>query len=328
MGMETAECDAAVSVQTRQNTSSQEISNPDEINLLEYVHVLVKYKAFILGFTFLGLIGGYIAAVVKGPIYVAEAVIEAKEAENQSSAPNLSSLGAFGGLVASQFNLSGNPGLDRIALILESRKFNAELIEKYDLLPEIYAQKWPDVYEKHYDTLDAKWSQEFVKPVLLGVGNTLKESFLKKDISKKTMSLRVESGDSLFSHTVLEHYLEYLNSYIQATVKTEAKDNVAYLEGQLLAVSDPLLREKLQGMIAVEMEKMMLVSKEAFKILDPPYCFKQFREKKLYPLVFAAGLFFMTALAVVFFHTLLSGQKTAEDKNYLALIKRDLRKIV
>ncbi|MFP4165442.1 MAG: hypothetical protein ACLFQB_10095 [Chitinispirillaceae bacterium] len=110
-------------------------------------------------------------------------------------------------------------------------------------------------------------------------------------------------------------------------MKTDAKDNVDYLEGQLITVSDPLLREKLQGMIASEMEKMMLVSKEAFKVVDPPFCFKQFREKKLYPLVFAAGLFFTTALTVIFLHALVGGEKTDEDKNYMTMIKKDLKRI-
>ena len=108
--------------------------DPDEINLLEYIYVLVKNKWWIIGATVLGLVLGYGAAIIKGPSYVAEAVIAAKESNN-SSTPNLSGLGMLGGMVAGQLNISQNPGLDKIDLILDSKKFNAELIEKYNLLP-------------------------------------------------------------------------------------------------------------------------------------------------------------------------------------------------
>ncbi len=277
----------------------------DEINMLEYVRVVLKRKVLIVGLTFFGLIGGFTAALVKGPTFVAEAVIAAKEQEGQAAASNLSALGAIGGLVASQFNMVGSPGLDKIDIILNSRKFNAEMIEKYDLLPAIYAQLRPDLYKKHYDTISNSWDEQFPEPKILGVGKKLKEEFLQKETHKnKTMTLRVESGDSLFSETLLAKYLEYLNYYIQTSVRSEAKGNVVYLENQLLSISDPLLREKLQGMIALEVEKVMLVSKEAFMIIDPQYCSKQHKEKKLYPVVFSFALFFMSATFIIFLHAL------------------------
>ncbi|MFP4165443.1 MAG: Wzz/FepE/Etk N-terminal domain-containing protein [Chitinispirillaceae bacterium] len=214
MDMKTVERGGVMEPQKRQIMNAAGASETDEINLLEYVHVLVKYKVLILGLAFLGFLGGYVAALVKGPTYVAEAVIEAKEGDKQSSSSSLSSLGALGGFVANQLNMAGSPGLDRISLILDSRKFNAELISKYDFLDDVYAQKWPDKHEEFYDKVEGKWSEQFVKPELLGVGKVLKENYLKKGVSQKTMSIKVESRDSLFSHTLLGNYLEYLNSYL------------------------------------------------------------------------------------------------------------------
>jgi glutathionyl-hydroquinone reductase len=59
--------------------------------------------------------------------------------------------------------------LDKIELILDSRKFNAELIEKYDLLPMIYKEAMPKVYAKVYDTINNNWTSDFKKPVMLGM---------------------------------------------------------------------------------------------------------------------------------------------------------------
>jgi len=138
------------------------------------------------------------------------------------------------------------------------------------------------------------------------------------------MTLTVETTDSLYSHTMLSTLLDYLNEYLMTMVQHEAAENEAYLEQRLITVADPLLREKIQTLIANEVEKQMLVSKEAFSVLDPPFTARTFREKKLYPLVFGFGLFFVTTLLVVFGHALTSADKTEEDKRLIEGIKREL----
>jgi hypothetical protein len=68
----------------------------------------------------------------------------------------------------------------------------------------------------------------------------------------------------------------------------------------------------------------MVVSKEAFKIVDPVYLSKIFKEKRLYPLVFGFGLFFMVCLVLVFIQAFSSADKTEEDKQLLEKIKREM----
>jgi LPS O-antigen subunit length determinant protein (WzzB/FepE family) len=297
--------------------------DPDEINLLEYVYVLVKNKWWIIGFTVLGLVLGYVAAIVKGPTYVTEAVIAPKESESQKT-PNFAGLGALGGIVASQLSMGGNASLDKITLLLESRKFNADMIEKYDLLPFIYKKKYPKIYKKIYNENLHAWDSKFVKPMPLSTAGMVSAN-LKKEINKNnTMTLKIESKDSTFSDTVLVKYLDYLNSYIRSSVQDDAKENVSYIEKQLETVADPLLREKLQALIASELEKAMLVSKEAFKVIDPPYSYVTFKQKKMFPMVFGAGMFFMSCLAIVFGQAFSSAEKTKEDKTLIEKIKREL----
>jgi LPS O-antigen subunit length determinant protein (WzzB/FepE family) len=301
-------------------------SDPDEINLLEYIYVLVKNKWWIIGAAVFGLVLGYVAAIMKGPTYVAETVIAAKENEN-SKAPNLSSFGALSGIVASQLSISANPGLDKIDLILSSRKFSAELIEKYNLLPMITKIQSPKVYTRWFDTTKNDWNDSFVKPNLLLVGAGLSSSFLKKEINKNnTMTIKIESKDSTFSDTLLSNYLEYLNVYIKTTVLTDAQENVAYLEKQLITVADPLLREKIQTLIANELEKQMVVSKEAFIVVDPAIRTFQFKRKKLFPIVFGAGMFFMATTLIVLAHAFVSTQKTDEDWELIRKIRMCLWK--
>lgn len=295
----------------------QQYHDPDEINLLEYFYALVKSKWLIVGMTVLGLVGGYLAARVKGPSYQSSAVIAPRETDSQKS-PNLSGLGMFGGIVASQLDIGGNASLDKIDIILDSRKFNAEMIEAHELMPLIYAE--------FYDSAAQAWNEEFVVPTPAKAAGYVKGEFLEKEINKNnTMNLSVSSGDSVLTARLLDAYLAYLDSYIRNSVQTEAQENRTYLEQKLITITDPLLRAKIQELIANEVEKEMVVSKEAFRIIDPPYVSKQFKEKKLYPLVFAFGLFFLTMLFVVFRHALLSSDKTEEDKRLIEGIKRELR---
>ena len=152
------------------------LRDPDEINLLEYLYVLLKHKRIIMGLTLAGLMLGFVAALIKGPTWTAEALIAPKELESQKS-PSLSGFGALGGLVASQLNLGGNASLDKLDLTLDSRDFSAKLIEHYSLLPAIFKYKWPKQYRKYWDREGKNWKPEFKKPQLLGMGGFIKNKF-------------------------------------------------------------------------------------------------------------------------------------------------------
>lgn len=300
------------------------VRDPDEMNLLEYIYAIVKNKWWIIGFTVAGLAGGYFAAKVKGPTWVAEVVIAPKETETQKT-PNLSSFGAFGGIVASQLSIGGNASLDKIELLLDSRDFNARLIENYDLLPAIYRVQWPEQYAEYWDSSSGKWESSFKQPEMLGMGGMLKGTFLKKTRqANNTLSLEVHSKDSIFSFNLAQMYVSFLDEDIKTSVRNDAKENVDFLEKQLIAISDPLLREKLQGLIADEIEKTMVVSKEAFRVVDPVFLSCTFKEKKLYPPVFGAGMFFIVVVMVIFLHAFSSVEKTDEDRRLMDRIRREI----
>jgi hypothetical protein len=305
-------------------------ASEDEINLLEIAYVLIKYKTLIVLFSIMGLAGGFLAARAKGPTYTSSAVIMAKESDKQS--PNLGAFGALGSFAAGQLNLAGNPGLDRIEIHFDSRQFKAELIEKYDLLDDIYRLGLPKVYREHYDTTNGRWieNETFSAPTPMKAAGLLSKKFFEKEVEGKrgTMTLRVKSGDSTFTNKVIEGTLEHLNNYIRTAVQRDAKNNIDFLEQQLITIADPLLREKLQGMIASEIEKAMIISNEAFKIIDKPFCVKKHREKIIYPAAAAMGMFMITAMAVIFLYYVLGGGNTSsESRHWVKLIRRELFRI-
>jgi LPS O-antigen subunit length determinant protein (WzzB/FepE family) len=308
---------------TTKASGSSPARDPDEINLLEYFYALVHQKKWIIGLTIAGLILGYVAAIVKGPKWVAEVTIAPKESDSQK-APSFAGLGALGGIVASQLNIGGNASLDKIDIILDSREFNASFVDQDTLFPVIIKYQSPKAYKNLWDTVRQKWIPEYNPPAFLDMGGMVKVYIKKVTNKNNTMTIKIQSKDSTFTINLANKYVSFLNDYIKLNVQRDAKENVEYLEKQLNGIADPLLREKLQTLIANEIEKEMVVSKEAFKIVDPVYMSKTFKKKKMFPLVFGVGLFFLSCLFVVFFHAFSSADKTEEDKKLLEKIKKEL----
>lgn len=299
-------------------------NDPDEINLLEYIYVLVKNKWWIIGIALLGLVLGHVAAVIKGPTYIAEAVIAPQEDGSQKSTS--SGLSSF---LLSQLNMAGNASLDKINLILGSRKFNAELISNFNLLPAIYKVKWPKTYKAYFDTLHNVWSPAFKPPKLMEIGSFIKGTYLKKEENKdNTMTIKVESPDSTLSDTLLSKYLLFLNDYLKNSVQTDARANVQYLNQQLTSVVDPLLREKMQELIAGELEKDMLVSKNSFKIIDPQFSYVQFKQKQLYPMLFAAVGFFTVVFIIIILHVFSNSTFTSQDRELMKKIRKEFLHLI
>jgi LPS O-antigen subunit length determinant protein (WzzB/FepE family) len=299
-------------------------SNSDEINLFEYVYVLVKYKWWIIGLTLIGFLLGYGAAIKKGPSYIAEAVIAKKETESQQ-APNFSGLGALGGLVASQFNFGGNASLDKIMTVLNSRDFNAALIDKYGLTNSIIRFTAPKTYKKYWDPNAKAWKKGVVLPKRLDLASLACKLFLRHSENEdNTLTISITTPDSTFSEDLINRYLDFLNIYLQESVIKDASANIEYLDKQLVTIADPLLREKLQALTANELEKMMLVSKEAFKIIDSPYWYGSFKQKLLYPLMGGFVLFLLSSLALLIGHALNSIKRTSTDNRFITNIRKEL----
>jgi hypothetical protein len=306
---------------------AQPYTDPDEINLLEYAYVLVKRKWVIIGLSFLGLVAGYVTAVIVGPSYEATAIIAPREVEGKAT-PNLSALGGFGGLVASQMGLGGNASLEKLEIVLDSRKFNGDMLETKGLLPELYRYEFSDAYKEIWDPQNNDWLADSLVMPYAKAGGYVKSELLQKEINKNnTMTLTVKHPDSLFAFTLLSGTMEHLDEFVRKDVQKEARENRDYLEAQLISITDPLLRNKIQELIASEVEKMMVVSKEAFRVIDPVYVSKDFKSKKLFPLVFGAGLFFLSVLGVVFSHALTGSDKTPEDMEYLEGIRAEMKKL-
>jgi LPS O-antigen subunit length determinant protein (WzzB/FepE family) len=237
----------------------------NEIDFFELAAFLNSAKLRILAgaLAFTALAAVY--AFLSKSVYESYAVISTRDVQGGGGGGSglLSQLGGFGGAVASQFGLV-NTTLDRMEIILKSREMAESVIDTHDLLPRLYPKAW--------DAQAKKWKGRGVPPNKRRAVEMLRAGFLNVviDPRKKIIKVSIASPDSTLSTDLASYYLEALNARIQEDTRKDADGNRLYLEKQLWNTQDPLLRERIQNLMAVEIEKSMLVSSKAFDVLERP----------------------------------------------------------
>lgn len=236
----------------------------DEERFLGFILYMWGRRAFIIAGMAAGAILGAVYGLIAEPVYYSEAIISPKEPQNAGSGASsfISQLGGLGGVVAAQFG-GGNANLDRMEILIRSRKMAEGVIQEMDLLPALFPKRW--------DGGKQAWKPG-VQPSLREGVEKLRTKMISVSLNpkKKILTLGLAAHDSVFAARLVGYYLESLNRKIWHDVITEADSNRHYLEQQLARTADPLLREKIQNLMAMEIEKSMLVASRSFDVLESP----------------------------------------------------------
>ncbi len=117
----------------------------DEINLLDYWRVLVRYKVMIISITLLATVVAVAVAFLMTPIYRAEVLLAPVSDDQQNSMSAIAS--QFGGLASlAGINLgSSGSNTDQVLATLTSRSFIGDFIADKQLMPVLFADKWDAV---------------------------------------------------------------------------------------------------------------------------------------------------------------------------------------
>lgn len=124
--------------------TKSDATEQEELSLLDLLRLIARRKLVIGCFVFLGVLGGAAYAFLATPMFRADVVF----APAQDSGGGLGQLaGDLGGLAAlAGINLGGGGSQSDEALeTLRSRSFTAAFIQRHDLLPKLYPQKWDAV---------------------------------------------------------------------------------------------------------------------------------------------------------------------------------------
>jgi uncharacterized protein involved in exopolysaccharide biosynthesis len=297
----------------------------DEIDLLELARVIWKGKKLIIGIVVFFTVAVLIASLFMTNIYTAKAVIKPVSPEKGSA--RLSSLAAqFGGLASmAGIAMPGAASSTELVSLLKSNVLKKQVIEKYNLLPVLFPQKW-DAEKKVWKKQESGGFS--LNPMVL-LSNLVpkNESAPKKDpaipdtwdgiraldkivnvnynLKEDIITITVNFRDPEMAAAIGNHYLIALNEHISSEAKRMAVVNKEYLEKQLKETNDSLVQQKIYTLIAEKIETMMMAEvKEgfAFKTLDPPMAPDQKSKPKRAQMVvvaFIASLFL--SIFIVFF---------------------------
>jgi uncharacterized protein involved in exopolysaccharide biosynthesis len=228
----------------------------DELSLAQFLVTLWKHRRTILVVTAIVTAAGLLNALLASPAYYSQATISVKEYGNGSNTNVLSQLGGLGGVVAAQLG-GGNTSLSQVGIIAKGHELAKSVIVRNDLMPMLF----PD-----------QWESGKKKPSLSRGAEHLRKNVLsvETDIKKNVIQIGIIAEDPVIAKKLVDFYLEALNERIRGDAVVEAQQNRDFLENQLTRVADPILAEKINSLIAVEIEKMMFVSFQTIKILDGP----------------------------------------------------------
>lgn len=273
---------------------NRDFHDEDEINLLDYWRVIWKWKLLIILLVFVTVLTTAIASLSEIDIYEATAVITPIGAEKGGSGLSILSQ-QFGGLPG--ISLPPSASATGVMILLKSNTIKEKMIERYNLLPVLFYGRW--------DEEKKEWKREIndgirlnpfrlisnmaeaIKPEkgtsnpgdiripTMWDGLRALNSILKinNNVKENTISVSAEFHDPEMAVKMVNYLLETITDHMSSDAKRVANNKKRYLEDLLRTTADPLIRQKIYGLISQQIETAMMSElKEdfAFKVIDPP----------------------------------------------------------
>ena len=301
-----------------------------EIDLLKLARVIWKGKKLIIWMVVILTLTTAVASFFMTNIYTAKAVL--KPVSPKDNGGRLSSLASqFGGMAALAGIAMPNPtSSTEIVKLLESNILRKNIIERYNLLPVLFPDKWDEEKKtwkksgvslnplnliskiKHKQSKTGKKDPD-VPDTWDGIRELDKNVNIHYNLKEDIITITVNFRDPDMAAKIANYFIASANDHISSEAKRIAGINKDYLEKQLQETKDNLVQQKIYSLIAEKIETMMMAEvKEgfAFKVLDPPMIPDMKSSPKRVQMViiaFIASL--LLAVFVVFFREYLKNIK-------------------
>jgi uncharacterized protein involved in exopolysaccharide biosynthesis len=295
----------------------------DEINLLDYFIVLLKYKWLIFGIVFLTGLAAVIISLMLPNIYRSEATIIPRPQEKSGASSALSALGALGGMAGELAGIGGGGDVEKFEVVLNSRELARRVVEKYKLLPELFEDSW-DPLKKQWKENPSPTIQDAYK-VLLGM------LAVSRERNSDVLTVKFDHEDPNFAKIMVEHYIDELSESLREDTLEDAAEKERFLQEQLESTSDPLLKVKISELLAKEIEKKTFARAQkyySFIVLDPPIApdlNKKVRPKRKLICILSVTIAGFFAIFLAFFLEYIHNVKSSEDEERLSRLNRYLR---
>ncbi len=236
----------------------------EEINLLDYWRVIWGWKFLIVLLVFITVLTTAIVSRNKIDIYQATAVISPIGGGQGGGSLSILSQ-QFGGLPG--ISLPASTSTSEIINLLKSNMLMEEMIERYNLLPVLFYERWDEEKtEWKGDTkgIPTAWDALRTLNGIVKINNNVKDN---------TITISTEFHDPEMAAKMVSYILATLTDHMTSEARRVANSKRRYLEEQLGKTADPLIRQKIYNLISQQIETAMMSElKEdfAFKVIDPP----------------------------------------------------------
>jgi uncharacterized protein involved in exopolysaccharide biosynthesis len=236
----------------------------DAIFLPQLFRMLRRYKWTVALTTFLCVAVAVAAAFLMRPVYRGEVVFAPAGQEAEGGLAGLSgqlgSLASFAGLDAGTGQLK-----DQALAILQSRAFTQEIIERENLLPLLFEDRW--------DAANSTWLPDADEPTL-GDAFELFEDIRKVSEDRITgiITLAIDWRDRELAARWANLLVSEINNRVRREAISEAEESIGYLQDELGRTSTVELRQALYGMLETQLNRIMVANVKVeyvFDVIDP-----------------------------------------------------------
>lgn len=243
-------------------------STEEEINLIELVRNLMRYKVMITGIILISTVASILIAFQMEPVY-RSTVLMAPVSEEQTQG-NLSALtGQFGGLASlAGVRFGSDSNKDQAIAMLKSRNFTADFIVDEGLMPVLFNNNW--------DESTNSWSVENIEdaPTIADGYNLFNEKIRSVTVDDKTslVTLDIEWNDREQAAQWANRLVGKLNQHMRDRDIHVAERSLEFLDDQLKRNSVIEIQQGIFRLIEHQIELIMLANAReeyAFRILDP-----------------------------------------------------------
>ena len=294
----------------------------DEINLLDYLIILLRHKKLIIGMV---LLAGLASLVMTGwdiKLYTSRAIITPQQGGIASfSQSNPRYLGA------TQYGV-GSTSIGKLLMMLDSRQLTARVIGKHNLIPVLFPELW--------DKKANKWKVDN-PPTLHLACEAMKELLTAAQVKSATRNrayrgetpivVSIRHKDPETAKEFVEYYLTELSKILRGEALRDAAEKKRFLEEQLETIIDPLMKEKIHILRANEIEKETFAKAQSyygFTILDPPIVPSRLsakKSKRMRNVVLAMTAALFLAVFLAFIIEYIRRIKTDDKERYQEMIR-------
>lgn len=198
------------------------------------------------------------------PFYTSKVVIAPREMEGPSPSDLLSKLGGLGSMVGATLGVGGATNMDKTILLMQSGDFLSDFITKYDLLPHLFYNEW--------DSTSGQWIEldPAAQPNTLRGVHHLRDEVMSivKDAAAGAITISMTIQGEGRSKQWVDWFLKETNIYLKRSIIEKSQRNQKFLKQRLSMTQNPLILEKVQSLLAYELEKEMLADDLSFDMIE------------------------------------------------------------